>query len=67
MGDKEILRQSDHWKKLEFDIFSKVDEIVTVSEEENRIIKKHFPNKAVTTIPIFLYDDLGDPMYVKPV
>jgi GT2 family glycosyltransferase/MoaA/NifB/PqqE/SkfB family radical SAM enzyme len=50
------LNESKRVKKLEFELFSKADVILTPSTYEERVIKESFPHKEVFTIPNHFYD-----------
>jgi O-antigen biosynthesis protein len=50
------LDESQRLKKLEFDLFSQVDVILTPSSYEEQVIKENFPYQKVFTIPLHLYE-----------
>jgi glycosyltransferase involved in cell wall biosynthesis len=50
------LDESNRLKELEFDLFSKVDVILTPSSYEEHVIKEHFPHKNLFTIPLHFYE-----------
>jgi GT2 family glycosyltransferase len=50
------LDESKRLKKLELELFSKADVILTPSTYEERVIKESFPHKYVFTIPIHFYE-----------
>jgi GT2 family glycosyltransferase len=50
------LAESQRLEKIEFDLFSKVDVILTPSDYEERVIKENFPHKKVVTIPLHFYE-----------
>jgi GT2 family glycosyltransferase len=54
--NEELIKSSEKWKELEFELFAKSDVIVTGSQDEHELIKNAFPNKRVCTIPAFIYD-----------
>ena len=54
--DKEKLKQSKILKKIEMEIFSKVDIIHVVGNYEYQILKKIFDNKIIRNIPLYIYD-----------
>ena len=56
--DKEILKKSIILKKIEMDIFSKVDIIHVVGNYEFQILKNKFNKKIIRNIPIYIYDKL---------
>jgi len=58
-GDKELLKSSNYWKKIEFGLFEKADVIHTVSSYEKEVIAKEFPGKIVRHIPLYIYDRNG--------
>lgn len=56
-GDKEALEQSEHWKPIELELFSKADVGHVVGSYEQGIIKEEFPDKPIRNIPLYIYDD----------
>ena len=56
--DKKILKQSEISKKIEMDIFSKVDVIHVVGNYEYQILKEKFNKKIIRNIPLYIYDKL---------
>lgn len=48
-------QQSEIMKKIEFEIFSKVDVIHVVGNYEQKILKEQFNEKPIRNIPIFIY------------
>jgi GT2 family glycosyltransferase/ubiquinone/menaquinone biosynthesis C-methylase UbiE/predicted nucleic acid-binding Zn-ribbon protein len=52
----ELLKSSDEWKKIEFDLFSKADVIHTVGSFEQEVVSKEFPEKIVRNIPLYIFD-----------
>ena len=54
--DPTHLFESQQLKNQEFQIFSKVDVILTPSHHEEQIIRENFPAKKVFTIPPYFYD-----------
>ena len=55
-NNQDHLVQSNSLKKLEYDLFAKVDIILTPSTHEEHLIKEHFPHKDVFTIPLHFYE-----------
>jgi glycosyltransferase involved in cell wall biosynthesis len=53
---EQLLIESQRLKEKEFDLFAKVDVILTPSTHEERIIKESFPKKTVFTIPLHFYE-----------
>ena len=56
--DKKILKQSEISKKIEMEIFSKVDIIHVVGNYEYQILKEKFKKKIIRNIPLYIYDKL---------
>ena len=56
--DKKILKQSEISKKIEMEIFSKVDVIHVVGNYEYQILKAKFNKKIIRNIPLYIYDKL---------
>ena len=54
--NKNILEQSNNIKKIEMEIFSKVNIIHVVGSYEQNLLQKKFPEKPIRNIPIFVYD-----------
>ena len=54
--DEKTLNQSKIIKKIEMDIFSKVDIIHVVGNYEYQILKDKFNKKIIRNIPIYIYD-----------
>ena len=54
--DEIKLNQSKIFKKIEMDIFSKVDIIHVVGNYEYQILKEKFDKKIIRNIPIYIYD-----------
>ncbi|MFX0195941.1 MAG: glycosyltransferase [Candidatus Hodarchaeota archaeon] len=54
--NEEFLTSSENWKKIEFEVFKKVDVIFTLSTIEDELMQKNFPNKKIFIIPCFIYD-----------
>ncbi|MBP1991148.1 glycosyltransferase [Paenibacillus eucommiae] len=64
-GKIEYLKSSDHWKNIEFDLFSKSDKIITLSEAEEKLISLNFPNKKVNVFPVFYFDKVEMLSYIS--
>lgn len=56
-GNAELLKSSESWKKLEFELFNKADIIHVVGSYEKEIIESQFPNKTVRNIPLYIFED----------
>ena len=56
--DKDKLKQSKILKKIEMEIFSKVDVIHVVGNYEFQILKTKFNKKIIRNIPLYIYDKL---------
>ena len=59
-GDKEKLKSSERWKKIEFELFKKADVGHVVGSYEQGILQKKFPNKPIRNIPLYIYEDIPD-------
>lgn len=53
----ELLESAQKHKKMEFELFEKVDVVHVPSNEEKEIIQKELPYKTVRRIPCYLYDE----------
>ncbi|MZQ80947.1 glycosyltransferase [Paenibacillus sp. 5J-6] len=51
-----LLQESEYIRRLEFDLFSKADTILTCSDSEKRIIDGNFPNKSTLLLPAYYFD-----------
>lgn len=55
-NNRELLQASEFFKRLEFDMFSKADTVLTCSDSEKRIIEGNFPNKNTVLLPAYYFD-----------
>lgn len=53
----ELLESAKKYKKMEYELFEKVDVVYVLSNEEKAIIQKELPYKIVRRIPCYLYDE----------
>ena len=53
----ETLNSSEHWKKIEYDLFGKADVGHVVGSYEQGIMQKAFPDKPIRNIPLYIYED----------
>ena len=51
------LEQSNYMKKIETNIFNKVDVIHVVGSYEYKTLKNLFQNKTISNIPLYIYED----------
>lgn len=56
--NEELLRSSEKWKKIEFNLFEKADLIYAVGSFEKKVIEENFPKKIVRNIPVFVYPNI---------
>jgi GT2 family glycosyltransferase/ubiquinone/menaquinone biosynthesis C-methylase UbiE/glycosyltransferase involved in cell wall biosynthesis len=56
-GDRKALEESEHWKKIEMELFEKTDVGHVVGSYEQEIMQKAFPNKPIRNIPLYIYDE----------
>lgn len=59
-GDKKALEESQKWKEIEMDLFSKADVGHVVGSYEQEVIQKVFPEKPIRNIPLYIFDALPD-------
>lgn len=59
-GDEEHLKASEHWKKIEYELFDKTDVGHVVGSYEQGIMQKAFPNKPIRNIPLYMYESLPE-------
>lgn len=52
----ELLKSSERWKEIEFELFNKADVIHVVGSYEQEILNKDFPEKNIRNIPLYIYD-----------
>ena len=55
-GDKEKLKSSEKWKKIEYELFEKADVGHVVGSYEQKIMQQTFPGKPIRNIPLYIYD-----------
>ncbi len=55
--NKLFLKESEYWKRIEFDLFSKADVVLTLSQSEKKIIQENFPGKEINIMPVFYYEN----------
>ena len=53
----ETLKSSEHWKKIEYELFEKADVGHVVGSYEQAIMQKAFPDKPIRNIPLYIYED----------
>jgi len=53
----ELLKSSQEWKKMEFDLFEKADVIHVVGSYEQAVIQREFPSKNIRNIPLYIYNN----------
>ena len=56
--DEEKLKSSEHWKKIEYELFEKADVGHVVGSYEQGVMQKAFPNKPIRNIPLYIYEDV---------
>lgn len=56
-GNKEALKESRHWKKIEMELFEKADVGHVVGSYEQEVMRKAFPDKPIRNIPLYIYND----------
>lgn len=59
-GDEEHLKASEHWKKIEYELFDKTDVGHVVGSYEQGIMQKAFPDKPIRNIPLYMYESLPE-------
>ena len=55
-GDKEKLKSSQNWKKIEYELFDKADVGHVVGNYEQGVMQKVYPDKPIRNIPLYIYD-----------
>ncbi len=56
--DEEKLKSSEHWKKIEYELFDKADVGQVLGNYEQGVMQKAFPDKPIRNIPVFIYDTI---------
>lgn len=56
-GNEESLKESEHWKKIEMELFEKTDVGHVVGCYEQELMQKAFPDKPIRNIPLYIYED----------
>lgn len=56
--DEEKLKSSEHWKKIEYELFEKADIGHVVGSYEQEIMQNAFPEKPIRNIPLYIYEDM---------
>jgi len=54
----ELLKSSEKWKKIEFELCRKADVVYAVGEYEAAVLKKEFPDKIIRCVPAYIYDTI---------
>ncbi|QGQ98489.1 glycosyltransferase [Paenibacillus psychroresistens] len=57
-NNPELLKSSEKWKEIEFDIFSKSDVVYYPSQVEVDEIKQYLPELNIKAIPAYIFDTL---------
>lgn len=57
------LKESEFWKNIEIDIFSKSDVGYVVGSYEQKILQDKFKDKPIRNIPIYIYEKLFTNIY----
>lgn len=57
-GDEEKRKSSEHWKKIEYELFEKADVGHVVGTYEQGVMQEAFPEKPIRNIPLYIYDDV---------
>jgi GT2 family glycosyltransferase len=57
-GNKELLKSSEHWKILEYQLIEKSDIIYVPSTYEKTVLEQAFPEKVIRSIPIYIYEKM---------
>lgn len=58
--DPALLKSSNDWKKIEFEIFEKSNVVYYPSQVEVDEILKYYPDKKVKAIPAYIFDNFDD-------
>ena len=57
-GDEEHLKESEHWKGIEFKLFNAVDVVHVVGSYEQAYLQERLPDKPIRNIPLYIYDNV---------
>ena len=55
-GDEKKLSESEHWKKIEMELFEKSDVGHVVGSYEQKIMQERMPEKPIRNIPLYIYE-----------
>lgn len=58
--DSALLKSAEKWKKIEFELFQKVDIVYVVGFYEQAILQKEFPQKPIRNIPLYIYEEIKE-------
>ncbi|SMG46602.1 glycosyltransferase [Paenibacillus aquistagni] len=53
--NESLLKSSNEWKVVEYELFNKADVIHVVGSHEQQLLQKEFPAKEIRNIPLFIY------------
>ena len=56
--DPKKLESSNHFKEMEYDLFSKADVCHVVGSFEQGVMQEAFPDKPIRNIPLYVYEDI---------
>lgn len=56
-GNEELLKSSQRWKRIEFDLFNKADVVHVPGSFEQEYLSKLLPNKPIRNIPAYIYEE----------
>ena len=63
-GNVESLKESEKWKKIEYELFIKSDVVHVVGMYEQKLLQEKlnniFPDKPIRNIPLYIYDELPE-------
>ncbi len=59
-GDERFLREAERFKKIEEELFSKVDKAFYFSDAEVKLLNQDYPDLDAETIPLFIFDEFND-------
>lgn len=56
--DLEKLRNSQKWKKIEYELFTKADVGHVVGSYEQQVLQEKFTDKPIRNIPLYIYEEM---------
>lgn len=62
--DEKLLKASEEWKIVEFELFNKADVVYVVGEYEQKVLQEQLPDKPIRNIPVYIYEKSQEPIQI---